>query len=128
MIHLLYVDDNLDTFAIVAAYCERMGSITLKILKSGESALEWLSTSSADVIIADYDMPGGMDGITLLRELHSCGNTTPFILFTAHDACTVREEAYRNGAFSVINKASSGKNLIHRLIRTIYWAVMYTGS
>jgi DNA-binding NtrC family response regulator len=121
-ISLLYVDKDLDMCRIVAAFCERLGSITIKILSSGESALEWLSKSSADVIVADYDMSGSMDGITLLREFRSRGNTVPFILFTAHDGCTVREEAYRNGAFTVINKTSSDRTLIHRLIRTIYWA------
>jgi|SRR5208337_2137777 len=123
-ISLLYVDDDLDMCMLVGAFCERLGSITLKILHSGESALEWLSTSTADVIVADYEMPGGINGITLLQEFRSCGYTFPFILFTAHDACTVREEAIRNGAFTVINKTSSDKNLIHRLFRTIYWATV----
>ncbi|MFZ2073083.1 MAG: response regulator [Methanoregula sp.] len=128
IIHLLFVDDNPDMCTIVADFCERIGSFTVNILNSGESALEWLSTSSVDVIVSDYDMPGGMNGIMLLRELHSRGNTTPFILFTANDTCNMREEAYRNGAFSVINKTSSGKNPIHCLVRTIYWAELYTGN
>ena len=83
MIRLLYIDDNPDACTIIDAFCERIGTFTVHLLNSGESALEWLSMSTADVIISDYDMPGGMNGITLLRELHSHGNTTPFILFTA---------------------------------------------
>jgi len=128
MIHLLYVDNNPDTCTIIAAFCERIGSFTVKILNSGESALEWLSTSSADAIVSEYDMQGGMNGIMLLRELRSRGTTTPFILFTANDSRTVRKKAYRNGVFSVLSKASPGQNPIHHLIRTIYWAVLYTGS
>jgi CheY-like chemotaxis protein len=128
MIHLLYVDNNLDTCTIVAALCERIGSFTVKILNSGESALEWLSTSSADAIVSEYDMPGGMNGIMLLRELRSRGTTTPFILFTANDSRTVRKKAYQYGVFSVISKASLGKKPVHRLIRTIYWAVLYSES
>jgi DNA-binding NtrC family response regulator len=121
-ISLLYVDKDLDMCMIIGAFCDRLGSISLKILNSGESALEWLSKASADVIVADYDILGGMNGIALLREFRSRGYTIPFILFTAHDGCTIREEAYRNGAFTVINKTSSDRNLIHRLVRTIYWA------
>jgi DNA-binding NtrC family response regulator len=127
MIRLLYVDPSQDMREIIAAFCERIGSFTVKILNSGESALEWLSASPADVIVSDFDMPGGMNGIMFLRELRSRGDKTPFILFTAHPSRTVIEKAYRNGVFSVINKTSSGKNIIHRLIRTIYWAVLYSG-
>jgi DNA-binding NtrC family response regulator len=122
MIRLLYIDDNPDTCTIVAAFCERIGTFTVQVLNSGESALEWLSSSTADVIVSDYDIPGGMNGMTLLRELHTRGNTTPFILFTSKDSHELKEEAYRNGAFSVISKATPGKNPIHQLIRTIYWA------
>jgi CheY-like chemotaxis protein len=128
MIHLLYIDDNPDTCTIVAAFCERIGSFTVKILNSGESALEWLSTSSADAIVSEYDMPGSMNGIMLLRELRSRGTSTPFILFTANDSSAVRKKAYQNGVFSVIGKDSPGKNALHRLIRTVYWAALYEGN
>ena len=126
MIRLLYIDDNPDACTIIDAFCERIGTFTVYLLNSGESALEWLSMSTADVIISDYDMPGGMNGITLLRELHSHGNTTPFILFTAANSHKLKKEAYRNGAFSFISKASSGKNTIYQLIRTVYWAANRT--
>ena len=84
-----------------------------------------LSSSSADVIVSDYEISGGMNGIALLRELHSRGSTIPFILFTAKNSPEIRKEAFRNGAFSVISKDSPGKNAIFRLIRTTYWAAMY---
>ena len=128
MIRLLYIDDDSEMCAIVSAFCERIGSIVVQALDSGENALEWLSSSSADVIVSDYDMPGGMNGITLLRKLHARDNATPFILFTAKDSHRIRDEAYRNGAFSVISKVSLGKNALHRLIRTVYWAALYEGD
>lgn len=121
MIRLLYIDDNPDTCSIIASFCERIGTITIQIFGSGEAALEWLSRTTVDVIVSDYNIPGGMNGITLLRELHSHGNMTPFILFTSEDAYDLKEEAYRNGAFSFVSK-SSDKNPIYQLIRTIYWA------
>ncbi len=65
-------------------------------------------------------------GFQFLQELRSRGSTTPFILFTSYDDDqSIKGEAYRNGAFSVIGKDSAGKNAIHSLIRTVYWAVLY---
>lgn len=122
MIQLLYIDDNPDTCTIIDAFCERIGTFTVQILNSGQAALEWLSRCRADVIVSDYTMPGGMNGITLLKELRSHGNTTPFILFTADDSHKLKEEACRHGAFGVIPKASLGKNTIYLLLRTANWA------
>ncbi len=128
MIHLLYIDGNPDTCTIIAAFCERIGAFTVQTFNSGEYALEWLSMSTVDVIVSDYAIPGGMNGITLLRELHSQGKTAPFILFTADNSPKLKEEAYRNGAFSFISKVSPSKNPIYQLIRTIYWAANRTVS
>jgi hypothetical protein len=100
MIRLLYFDDNPDMCTHMMVFCERFG--------------------------ASYDLPGGIDGFTLLRELCIRGNTTLFIFFTAKDSHRVREEAFRNSAFSVISRVSLGKNAFHRLIRTVYWAAMKT--
>jgi DNA-binding NtrC family response regulator len=127
VIRLLYIDDNPDTCSIIASFCERIGTITIQILDSGELALEWLSRTPADVIVSDYNMPRGMNGIMLLQKLYSQGNRTPFILFTSEDSCDLKQEAYRNGAFSFISKASE-RNPIYQLIRTIYWAANQAGS
>ena len=128
MIQLLFVDTNPDRCATIAASCERVTSVLVKTLHSADATLEWLSSSSADVIVSGHDLPGGMDGIALLRELRARGNTTPFILFPANMSPRIREEAYRNGAFSVLSSTPWGKNSIYRLIRTVYWAALYEGD
>jgi CheY-like chemotaxis protein len=122
MIRLLYVDDNPESCTLVAAFCDRVGSCTVEVLGSGEAALAWLSRSTIDVIVSDYRMPGGMNGITLLKELHTRGISTPFILFTAEDSPELREEAYRNGAASVVSKVPKGRSTLYPLLRAIYWA------
>lgn len=122
MIQLLYVDDSQESCTLVAAFCDRTGAVTVHTLCSGEAALAWLSRSTADVIVSDYDMPGGMDGIGLLRELQARGSTTPFILFTAEDSRELRERAYRNGAFGVVSKIPKSGSPLYRLLRSVYWA------
>jgi len=126
MIRLLYVDDDPDICTIIATFCERIGMFSVKTLNSGEAALDWLRTASPDVIVSDYSMPGGMNGIKLLRELRSRGNTTPFIFFSATEDLEVKKKAYREGAFSFICKTPSGKIPIYQLIRAVVWAVART--
>ena len=122
MIRLLYVDNNPEVCTLIAAFCDRIGSISVQVLDSAEAALDWLSRFPADVIVSDYAMPGGMDGIALLKELHARGSTTPFIIFTAQDSPGVREEAYRNGATGVVSKMPGGRGSLYQLLRTVYWA------
>lgn len=92
-----YVDNDPDACTILSSFCERIGTLTIKTLNSGEAALEWLATSNADVIVSDYRMPGGMDGMLLLRTLHARGNTTPFIFFSATDDPAARKKPLMRG-------------------------------
>jgi len=129
MIRLLYVDASQERCEVIAAFCERAGSLAIETCNSGEAALEWLSLSPADVIVSGCDFPGGMHGIALLKELRTRCIMTPFILFTAGDSPAIRKEAYRNGAFSVIrNMPPLGKKTIYLLIRTVFWADLYKGN
>ncbi|HVP96917.1 response regulator [Methanoregula sp.] len=128
MIPVLYVDDDPDFLEICSLFFERTGEIEIDTASSAPDAMEKMASGTYECIISDYLMPG-MNGIQFLRELRSSGNTTPFILFTSFDdEQNIKEEAYRNGAFSVVGKDSAGKNAIHGLIRTIYWAVLYSGG
>ena len=122
----LYVDNDPDACTILSSFCERIGTLTIKTLNSGEVALEWLATSTADVIVSDYRMPGGMDGMMLLRTLHARGNTTPFIFFAATDDPAARKKAFDEGAFGFIGRNTAGRSPIYPLIRAVFWAVGYT--
>ena len=126
-LRILYVDNDPDACTIISSFCERMGICTVKTLSSGEDALDWLATSTADVIVSDYHMQGGMDGLSLLRTLHARGNTTPFIFFSATGDSTARNKAFLEGAFGFIGKSSTGGNPINQLIRAVFWAAGYTG-
>jgi CheY-like chemotaxis protein len=125
MIPVLYVDDDPGLLELCTLFFERTGEIEIDTVSSVSDALKMMVSCIYSCIIADYQMPG-MNGIQFLQELRSRGNTTPFILFTSYnDDESVKEEAYRHGAFSVVSKNSAGKNAIHTLIRTVYWAVLY---
>jgi CheY-like chemotaxis protein len=125
MIPVLYVDDDLELLEICTLFFERTGDIEIDTASSVPDPIEKMASCTYECIISDYQMPG-MNGIRFLKELRSSGNTIPFILFTSYDDDdSVKEEAYRHGVFSIVGKNSAGKNAIHSLIRTVYWAVLY---
>lgn len=65
---ILVVEDDLSTLEILATFLERWGART-RAAASAEEALDWArSGCQFDVVVSDYDMPGG-DGLWLLREL-----------------------------------------------------------
>ena len=125
MITVLYVDDDPDLLKLGILLSEKSEDIDLDIARSAFEALRKTASRTYECIISDYRMPG-MDGIEFLKQLRFNGDTTPFILFTSYDDDPeVKEETYRHGAFGVVDKDLAGKNAIHTLIRTIYWATLY---
>ena len=122
MIRLLYIDADPEMCAFISAFCERMEQIQVQTLGSGEAALEWLLSSPADVIASDYLFPRGINGLTLISRLHIRGDRTPFILFTADNSRSLKEEADQNGVFKVVSRTRQGKNPVLNLIRTVCWA------
>ena len=83
-IHVLLVDDNEDTLALVQADLESHG-YDVHAAASGEDALELLRQARPDVVLSDIRMPG-MDGYEFLRrarDLPGMGEV-PALAITAH--------------------------------------------
>ena len=121
MISALVVDANPAMSAFIAGICEKTGSFEVHTAESGEAALVWLFTNSADVIVSDYQMPE-MTGIELLRSLRDQNCRTPFIFFTEDDSGFLRNEAYRHDAYGLITRKGTEKKPFLDLMRLMYWA------
>ena len=52
---------------------------------NGEDGLDYISTSSYDVIVMDIMMPK-MDGHEVVKQMRAEGNKTPVLFLTAKDA------------------------------------------
>ncbi len=72
---------------IQSVYMEVLGSRGYEVVcfDDGEKALHEFTTSSADLVIADFQMPG-MDGFELCKEIRRLpyGFTTPIIMVSAY--------------------------------------------
>jgi PAS domain S-box-containing protein len=83
-VHVLIVDDDIDTCAVLSRILEETGAVVMKAFNV-KSALEQFERSTPQVLVSDIGMPE-LDGYALIRELRARGHsyqTLPAIALTA---------------------------------------------
>jgi len=103
VLSVLYVDDEPVLLNVCKIYLERRPDISVSVASSVENALKLIETSSFDVIVSDYQMPG-TDGIGFLKILKEKRCAVPFILFTGRGREEVMREALESGAMFYLQK------------------------
>lgn len=112
--HILVVDDELDfTETIVNRLKKR--NLEAEGVGSGEAALEILAKVNFDVILLDIKMPGGMDGIDVLREIKNRQPAAEVILLTGHASIETSIEGMKLGAFDYLLKPIRFDELLDKL-------------
>jgi len=91
----LVVDDHEDSSEILATFLERRGAQVLRATDAG-AAIDTLSTSRPDLLIADIAMPG-MDGQELIRRIRKSGSTIRAIALSAYARPEDRDRALAAG-------------------------------
>ena len=82
---------------------------------SGEEGLELLRQKPFDVILLDVKMPGGMDGIEVLREIKKTRPETQVILLTGHVSEETSIEGMKYGAFDYLIKPVKFEELLIKM-------------
>lgn len=72
-------------------------------VSDGAAALDFLATTSPDVVILDLLMPG-MGGMEVLRHLREAGNDVPVVIVTAHGSIPDAVAAMKLGAIDFLSK------------------------
>jgi len=86
---------------------------------SGETALERLSLTSFDLVLADLVMEG-MDGIELLQEVNRLRPQTEVVIITAHGTIETAVKALKEGAYDYLTKPINVKRFrsyVHNILR-----------
>lgn len=94
---MLLVDDEPDFHHLAREMLARLGRFKVVSAYSAEEALDLLSKSQYDIIVADYFM-SGTNGIGLLKSLRASGSDVPFVMFTGRGGEDVAIDALNNGA------------------------------
>ncbi|MBS0638437.1 MAG: PAS domain S-box protein [Proteobacteria bacterium] len=107
---VLLVDDEPGVRAVMSEALSDRGHQVAEAA-DGAMALSWLDAGvAADVLVTDLAMPGGIDGLTLVREARRRRPNLPAVLITGH-AGEASPEALRaavgTGPFSLMRKPAS---------------------
>lgn len=103
MRHILVVDD--DKFNLVIATNTLSDGYAVSTTDSGEKALLWLESHSADMILMDIEMKGmnGIETVKLIKE-DARWSHIPIIFLTATSDSKVESECLQTGADDFITK------------------------
>jgi len=110
---LLLVEDN-----------QRLAETTKEGLEKGSFTVDWfdtfgeseavINTVSYDAIVLDLGLPDG-DGLAILKQLRSKGDSTPVLILTARDGVEDRVRGLDAGADDYLLKPFAMEELIARI-------------
>lgn len=96
------VDDDSAIRFVIDRALTKEGFVS-EVFSDGESALKKLQSSQPECIISDIKMPG-IDGISMLKEIHRGFPEIPVIITTAHSDLMNAVRSYENGSFEYLPK------------------------
>jgi two-component system NtrC family response regulator len=116
MATILIVDDDA---ALREGLAEAIGDLghTPRLAESGRQALAALS-EDIDGVLLDLRMPGGMDGIEVLRRIQAQRDAPPVVVLTAFASPENTIEAMRLGAFDHLTKPI-GRDALKELLQRL---------
>jgi two-component system copper resistance phosphate regulon response regulator CusR len=112
-IRLLVVEDE-EQIADFLVRGLREEGFTVEHAGDGDAAWHAMRTSTWDVILLDWWLPGP-DGVTLLKRLRQEGRTTPVLFLTARDAVSDRVRGLDAGADDYLCKPFAFEELLARV-------------
>ena len=101
--NVMVVDDEEDFLETLVNRLKKRNIETVGYL-NGEEALKAMQGKHFDVVILDIKMPGGMDGIEVLREMKRIQPLVEVILLTGHASVETSIEGMKLGGFDYLLK------------------------
>ncbi|HDR72829.1 MAG TPA: response regulator [Methanoculleus sp.] len=121
-VRVLVVDDEPIMATVTTLYLEERGGCVCEVCTSARDALDALESTTFDIIVSDYQMPG-MDGIAFLQAVRARPEYIPFILFTGRGREEVVIEAFNSGADFYVQKGVDPESQFAELSHKIRHAV-----
>ena len=103
MANVLIVDDDTAMRDGLAETIADLGHAP-RVAASGREAIQALAAGDIDCVLLDLRMPGGMDGIEVLKRIRERENAPPAVVLTAFATAENTIEAMRLGAFDHLTK------------------------
>jgi DNA-binding NtrC family response regulator len=112
---VLIIDDDA---ALREGLAETLGDLghEARVATSGREGLAALA-EDIDIVLLDLRMPGGLDGIEVLRRIRAQDGAPPVVILTAYAGSENTIEAMRIGAFDHLTKPIGREELRQLLLR-----------
>lgn len=118
---VLVVDDTAMDRRLAGGLLETAGDIEISYAKSGNEALNELSSRLPDLVLTDLQMPG-VDGLELVNSINEKYPAVPVVLMTAHGSEVVAAQALANGAASFVPKSELANTLVETVMHILAMA------
>jgi len=100
--HILVADDEASIRTVLRDLLEEEG-FQVSEAATGQQVMKALADGGYDLIMTDIRMPE-MDGLAVLKELHTKKTDVPVIVMTAHNSANIAIQATQLGAYDYITK------------------------
>jgi two-component system response regulator AtoC len=123
---ILVVDDEPGVLEAVRVILEEEYEVLTAT--TGEEALRIISKKDIDLIFLDITLPGGIDGLEVLKRIKDSGENINVVMLTATNTANVAVQAMKLGAFDYITKPFDSEEIAvltkkafdnHRLVKEI---------
>jgi len=115
---ILYLDDNVETCALVKINLERTG-VLVDVLYSADD-VDLTKINDYSLIITDYRLAGLKTGLEVIRDIRKYGSSSDYILVTGFGDESVLTEALRTGVIDFVSKNHIFfENLAHVVSRVL---------
>ncbi|MFH0726448.1 MAG: response regulator [Pseudomonadota bacterium] len=112
--NVLLVDDD-ESIRISMAYFFKNKTAVFKAVESAELGLDIIrDMGQADIVIADYKLPG-INGLSFLEIVRKKWPNTVTLLITAHSSAELKTKAMKIGVHAFIQKPFSAKAIMDAL-------------
>jgi len=102
MAKILVVEDDTDLSVMIVDYL-RLHKHTVDAVHDGEAAKSYITTSSFDLILLDWQLPG-CSGLSICHDFRRAGGNTPILFLTGRDALVDKEAGLDSGADDYLTK------------------------
>ncbi len=111
---ILLVEDEFKLGKAIKTGFEQDG-YAVDLLHTAEEGLAYAETEDYDLIVMDRMLPGGKDGLDIIKTIRSNGNSTPALLLTAKGELEDKVTGLDNGADDYLVKPFAFDELLARI-------------
>jgi signal transduction histidine kinase len=115
---IVVVDDESAARTAVARLLQERG-YTVFALNGGQEAIDFANTTPFDVLLTDFRMPGGLDGLTTVRAVRRINPQVVAIIMTGHSSIDLAIESLKLGVHGFVVKPFTAFELIRNIEQTI---------